>query len=81
MADSEAVVIMSKVQECKRKAHDPRDEAHTLTARAAIKGGPPVGNEVQSLLAEARLEREADDLMSELTSPLASRGAPIGREI
>ena len=82
MADSEAVVTMSKAQECKRKAHDLRDEAHTLTARAAIKGGPPVGGQVQDLVAEARnLEREADDLMSELTAPLASRGAPIGREI
>jgi hypothetical protein len=36
------------------KAHDLRDEAHTPTAHAAIKGGPPVGNEVQSLLTEAR---------------------------
>jgi hypothetical protein len=36
MADSEAAMIMAKVHECKRKAHDPRDEAHTLTARAAI---------------------------------------------
>jgi hypothetical protein len=72
-------MIMAKVHECKRKAHDLRDEAHTLTARAAIKGGPPVGNEVQGLLAEARrLEREADDLLSELTAPLARRGAPIG---
>ena len=37
MADSEAAMIMAKVHECKRKAHDLRDEAHTLTARAAIK--------------------------------------------
>jgi hypothetical protein len=70
MADLEAIVIMSKVQECKRKAHDLRDEAHTLTARAAIKGGPPVGGQVQDLIAEARnLEREAADLLSELTAP------------
>jgi hypothetical protein len=71
MVDSEeAVMIMAKVHECKRKAHDLRDQAHTLTARAAIKGGSPVGNEVQGLLAEARtLEREADDLRSELTRP------------
>jgi hypothetical protein len=84
MAGSEAATIMAKVHECKRKAHDLRNEAHTLTARAAIKGGPPVGNgnKVQGLLAEARsLEREVDDLLSELTAPLASRGAPIGREI
>jgi hypothetical protein len=84
MAHLEAIVIMSKVQECKRKAHDLRDEAHTLTARAAIKGGPPIGNgnKVQGLLAEARsLEREVDDLLSELTAPLVSRGALIGREI
>jgi hypothetical protein len=64
MNDSEAATTMAKVHECKRKAHDLRDEAHTLTARAAIKGGPPIGNEVQGLLARARsLEREADDLM------------------
>jgi hypothetical protein len=70
MAHLEAIVIMSKVQECKRKAHDLRDEAHTLTARAAIKGGPPVGGQVQDLIAEARnLEREAADLLSELTAP------------
>ena len=70
MADLEAIVIMSKVQECKRKAHDLRDEAHTLTARAAIEGGPPVGGQVQDLIAEARnLEREAADLLSELTAP------------
>ena len=82
MADLEAIVIMSKVQECKRKAHDLRDEAHILTARAAIKNGPPVGSQVQDLLAEARnLEREVDDLLSELAAPLASRGAPIGGEI
>ena len=82
MADSEAAMIMAKVHECKRKAHELRNEAHTLTARAAIKGGPLVGSQVQDLLAEARnLEREADDLLSELTAPLASRGAPIGREI
>jgi hypothetical protein len=37
MADSEAAMIMAKVHECKRKAHDLRDEAHTRTARAAIK--------------------------------------------
>jgi hypothetical protein len=81
MADSEVAIIMAKVHECKRKAHNLRDEAHTLTARAAIKGGPPVGKEVQGLLAEARsLEREADDLLLELTAPLASRGASIGRE-
>jgi hypothetical protein len=70
MAHLEAIVIMSKVQECKRKAHDLRNEAHTLTARAAIKGGPPVGGQVQDLIAEARnLEREAADLLSELTAP------------
>jgi hypothetical protein len=40
MADSEAAMIMAKVHECKRKAHDLRDESHALTARAAIKGGP-----------------------------------------
>jgi hypothetical protein len=69
MADSEAIVIVSKVQACKRKAHDLRDGAHTLTARAAM-GGPPVGNEVQSLLAEARrLEREADDLLFGIACP------------
>lgn len=37
MADSEAAMIMAKVHECKRKAHDLRNEAHALTARAAIK--------------------------------------------
>ena len=65
MVDSEeAAMIMAKVHECKRKAHDLRDTAHALTARAAIKGGPPVDNEVQGLLAEARsLERQADDLL------------------
>jgi hypothetical protein len=64
MADSEAAMIMAKVRECKRQAHDLRDEAHILIARAAIKGGPPAGNEVQRLLAEARsLEKEADDLV------------------
>ena len=81
MAGSEAATIMAKVHECKRKAHDLRNEAHTLIARAAIKGGPPVGSQVQDLLAEARsLEREVDDLLSELTTPLASRSAPLGRE-
>jgi hypothetical protein len=77
MVDSEeAAMIMAKVHECKRKAHDLRDTAHALTARAAIKGCPPVGNEVQGLLAEARsLEREADDLLLELTAPLVSPGA------
>jgi hypothetical protein len=81
MAGSEAATIMAKVHEGKRKAHDLRDEAHTLIARAAIKGGPPVGSQVQDLLAEARsLEREVDDLLSELTTPLASRSAPLGRE-
>jgi hypothetical protein len=82
MVDSqEAAMIMAKVHECKRKAHDLRDTAHALTARAAIKGGPPVDNEVQGLLAEARsLERQADDLLSESTAPSASRGVPIGRE-
>ena len=70
MADLGAIVIMSKVQECKRKAHDLRDEAHTLTARAAIKGGPPVGGQVQDLIAEARnLEREANGLLLKLTAP------------
>jgi hypothetical protein len=81
MSDSDAGTIMATVHECKRKAHDLRDQAHTLTARAAIKGGPPVGGQVQDLLAEARkLEREANDLLLKLTAPLASRGAPIGRE-
>jgi len=83
MADSEAAMITAKVHECKRKAHELRNEAHTLTARAAIKGGPPLGNgnKVQGLIAEARsLEREVDDLLSELTTPLASRSAPMGRE-
>jgi hypothetical protein len=65
MADSEAAMIIAKMHECKQKAHDLRDKAHALTARAAIKGAPPVGNEVQGLLAEARsLEREADDLLA-----------------
>ena len=70
MVDSEeAAMIMAKVHECKRKAHDLRDTAHALTARAAIKGGPPVGGQVQDLIAEARnLEREAADLLSELTA-------------
>jgi hypothetical protein len=36
---------MARVHQCKRKAHDLRDEAHALTARAAIKGGPPLGSE------------------------------------
>ena len=84
MVDSEeAAIIMAKVHECKRKAHELRNEAHTLTARAAIKGGPPLGNgnKVQGLLAEARsLERQADDLLSESTATLTNRGAPIGRE-
>jgi hypothetical protein len=81
MSDSDAGTIMATVHECKRKAHDLRDQAHTLTARAAIKGGPPVGGQVQDLLAEARkLERQANDLLLKLTAPLASRGAPIGRE-
>ena len=43
MSDSDTGTIMAKVHECKRKAHDLRDEAHTLTARAAIKGGPVCG--------------------------------------
>jgi hypothetical protein len=78
MSDSDAGMIMAKVHECKRKAHDLRDEAHTLTARAAIEGGPPVGGQVQDLVAEARnLEREANGLLLKLTAPLASRGAPI----
>jgi hypothetical protein len=64
MADSEAATIMAKVRECKRQAHDLRDQAHILMARAAIEGGPPAGNEVQGLLAEARsLEKVADDLV------------------
>ena len=70
MSDSDAGTIMAKVHECKRKAHDLRDEAHTLTARAAIKGGPPVGGQVQHLVAEARnLEREANGLLLKLTAP------------
>jgi hypothetical protein len=70
MSDSDAGTIMAKVHECKRKAHDLRDEAHTLTARAAIKGGPPVGGQVQDLVAEARnLEREANGLLLKLTAP------------
>jgi hypothetical protein len=58
MSDSDAGTIMAKVHECKRKAHDLRDEAHTLTARAAIKGGPPVGGQVQDLVAEGAQPRE-----------------------
>jgi len=54
MSDSDTGTIMAKVYEYKRKAHDLRDEAHTLTARAAIKGGPPAGGQVQDLVAEAR---------------------------
>jgi hypothetical protein len=70
MSDSDAGTIIAKVHECKRKAHDLRDEAHTLTARAAIKGGPPVGGQVQDLVAEARnLEREANGLLLKLTAP------------
>jgi hypothetical protein len=70
MAGSEAATIMAKVHECKRKAHDLRDEAHTLTARAAMKGGPRVGGQVQDLVAEARnLEREANGLLLKLTAP------------
>ena len=81
MAGSEAATIMAKVHECKRKAHDLRNEAHTLIARAAIKGGPPVGSQVQDLLAEARSRREqANGLLLKLSAPLASRGAPMGRE-
>jgi hypothetical protein len=57
MADSEAAMIMAKVHECKRKAHDLRNEAHALTARAAIKAAP-VGSEGQDLLAEARSRRK-----------------------
>jgi hypothetical protein len=78
MYDSNTGTIMAKVHEYKRKAHDLRDEAHTVTARAAIKGGPPAGGQVQDLVAEARnLEREANGLLLKLTAPLASRGAPI----
>jgi hypothetical protein len=81
MADSEAETIMAKVHECKRKAHDLRDQAHTLTARAAIKGGPSFGNEVQELLAQAcGLEREASGLLRGLTAPVASRGVLTSRE-
>ena len=47
MSDSDTGTIMAKVYEYKRKAHDLRDEAHTVTARAAIKGGPPAGGQVQ----------------------------------
>jgi hypothetical protein len=56
----------------KRKVHDLRDKAHTVTARAAIKGGPPAGGQVQDLVAEARnLEREANGLLLKLTAALS----------
>jgi hypothetical protein len=32
MADSEVAIIMAKVHECKRKAHNLRDEAKKLKA-------------------------------------------------
>ena len=74
-------MIMAKVHECKRKAHDLCDEAHAPTARAAIKGCPLLAARC-NLLAEARsLEREASGLLLQLIAPLASRGAPNGRKI
>ena len=64
-----------------RYAHDLRDQAHTLTARAAIKGGLSFSNEVQELLAQAcSLEREASGLLRGLTAPVASRGVLTSRE-
>jgi hypothetical protein len=76
MSDSDAGTVIAKAHERKRKAHDLRNEAHTLMARAAITGDAGVRDDVQALLVQARnFEREADDLLSESTTPLASRGA------
>ena len=58
MADSEAAMIMAKVHQCKRKAQDLRDEAHTLTARTAIKAVHLLAARGKICSAEARSRRE-----------------------
>ncbi len=68
MADSDTATIIAKVHERKRRAHDLRNEAHTLMARAAMTGDPALRSEVQTLLLEARsVEHELNELLSKLS--------------
>ena len=68
MANSEAIVIMSKVPGVQTESAPTSATEHTPSQPAQL-WAATLGDEVQSLLAEWRRLREADDLLFGIACP------------